>query len=494
MPGHATALLYAYPELASTDSGPKRIGNSWGIFYDVINPGKEETFKFIDDVLTEVAGLFPGQYIHIGGDECPKDQWKKNKLCQNRINVEKLKDESGLQSYFVKRVEKIVTSKGKKLIGWDEILEGGIAPEATVMSWRGFEGAITAANQGHNVVMAPSNYVYLNLIQGDIDQEPFGHTPANTLGHVYNFNPVPEEISIKNRKYILGGQGCLWTEYIQNTEMAEYMLFPRLMALSEVYWGKAENKNLRSFKNRMVANFYYLIAQDINVRIPKPEGLKLKNMISKPVEVTLENPLLTCGASIRYTTDDAEPAISSPIYKSPVKIKPGQLLKAKLFLSDKLFSETVTGYFYKFDTIAHYLDCELYNKNDITIPLVEADKPYKTIRVSDISPGICIQGTKPSVIKFIGKFKMDIGKESKFYIKADASFCLLFDNNIVAEKYVQAGVRTLTVIKYKPIKSDIGIVLEYAIDQGGEILEIGNINDTGGQIPLNPDKYMMNSK
>ena len=260
------------------------------------------------------------------------------------------------------------------------------------------------------------------------------------------------------------------------------------MALSEVYWGKAENKNLRSFKNRMVANFYYLIAQDINVK-SKTGRIEIKKYDFKTCRNYSRKPITDLWRFNQIYNDDAEPAISSPIYKNPVKIKPGQLLKAKLFLNDKLFSETVTGYFYKFDTIAHYLDCELYNKNDITIPLVEADKPYKTIRVSDISPGICIQGTKPSVIKFIGKFKMDIGKESKFYIKADVSFCLLFDNNIVAEKYVQAGVRTLTVIKYKPIKPDIGIVLEYAIDQGGEILEIGNINESGGQIPLNPEKY-----
>lgn len=489
MPGHATALLYAYPELACTDSGPKKIANSWGIFYDVMNPGKEETFKFIDDVLTEIAGLFPGQYIHIGGDECPKEQWKNNKLCQDRIKVEKLKDETELQSYFVKRVEKIVASKGKKLIGWDEILEGGLAPEAIVMSWRGSEGAIAAANLGHDVVMVPSNYVYLNLIQGDIDQEPFGHTPLNTLEHVYNFDPVPGKISVENRKHILGGQGCLWTEYVPDPEMAEYMLFPRFMALSEVYWSQPENKDFESFKPRMIANFSQLAAQQVNFRIPKPTGLKLKNMISKPIDVSLENPLFNSGANIRYTIDGPEPSIISGIYNSPLKIKPGQVLKAKLFLNSELISETVTGRFYKNDTLKSWVKCELYNNQNTTFQLTGKAKPFKTINVPDINPNLAQQGTKADIIKFIGKYKIENAVAGKFYIKADASYRLFFDNNIVAEKSVQPGVRTLTEFNYKPIKQNIEIVLEYAIGQGGEILEAGNVNSKGECIPLSPDNF-----
>jgi hypothetical protein len=171
-------------------------------------------------------------------------------------------------------------------------------------------------------------------------------------------------------------------------------------------------------------------------------------------------------------------------------MKPGEVIKARLFLSDKLFSKTVIGYFYKSDTTSNYLKCELYNKNDETFPLSSTDKPYKIIRVPDINPGLDLKEKKPDIIKLIGKFKMGIKAESKFYIKADASFLLLFDNNIIAEQYVQSGVRTLTEFQYKPKKPDVGIVLEYAIGQGGAILEMGNVDASGKLIPLTPENYI----
>jgi hexosaminidase len=250
MPGHSGAAIAAYPELACIE-GEYKVKTSWGVFEDVYCAGKDSTFEFLENVLSEVIELFPSDYIHIGGDECPKIRWKECELCQKRIEDLKLKDEHELQSYFIKRIEKFLISKGKRLIGWDEILEGGLAPEATVMSWRGIEGGVAAARAGHDVVMSPTSNCYFDYYQGDSKTEPLaigGYTP---LGKVYDFNPVPEALNEEEGKHILGVQANLWTEYIKSEEKAEYMLFPRLAALSEVAWTKQENKDWKDFLRRV---------------------------------------------------------------------------------------------------------------------------------------------------------------------------------------------------------------------------------------------------
>jgi len=489
MPGHATALLYAYPELACTDSGPKTIPNSWGIFYDVMNPGKEETFAFIDDVLTEVSRLFPCPYIHIGGDECPKEQWKKSILCQETIRKNKLKDELELQGYFIKRVEKILVSKGKKLIGWDEILEGGLAPEATVMSWRGNKGGIESANQEHDVVMAPSNFVYLNNIQGDAEYEPLGHTPANTLEKVYYYDPVPEQLPPENRKYILGGEGCLWTEYIPSPDIAEYMLFPRLMALAEVYWSPSDKKDYDSFLKRMIYNFSNLKVQDINFRIPKPTGLKLKNIIlEKPGNFNPENPLKSSGAIIRYTTDGSEPRLNSVIYKIPLKIYDNKILKTKLYLNDQYSSETLIAFFYKPDTSKNGLYCNIYENAEIPVP-AEA-KPFQILKVYDIDPHIPYKTDKVVVAKYIARLRVQTINEMTFYLKADASVRLYFNSSLMVKKEVQPGVKTYSEFKFHPQNNFIDIIIEYKISEGGEMLELGTISKSGNREPLSPSAFV----
>ena len=236
MPGHSKAAIAAYPNL-SCEEKSVNVATLWGVFEDIYC-SKEETFKFLEDVIDEVVDLFPGKYIHIGGDEAPKTRWKKCKNCQNVIKREGLKDEHELQNYFISRMEKYINSKGKKIIGWDEILEGGLAPNATVMSWRGISGGIKAANMKHDVIMTPNATCYLDYYQSKDKNEPLaigGYTP---LEEIYNYEPIPEELDSESSKYIIGAQGNVWTEYMSTNEYVEYMVFPRIFALSEVVWTK----------------------------------------------------------------------------------------------------------------------------------------------------------------------------------------------------------------------------------------------------------------
>jgi hexosaminidase len=266
MPGHSSAAIAAYPELScfpnestkhpkniawSGDTTGKQVQQTWGVFEDVFCPS-EYTFNFLQNVLDEVMALFPSPYIHIGGDECPKDSWKRSAFCQQLIKEKGLKDEHELQSYFIQRIEKYINSKGKKIIGWDEILEGGLAPNATVMSWRGEAGGIAAAKQKHNVIMTPGEWVYLDHSQSQNEDSVTigGYTPVEK---VYKYEPVPKELNAEQAKYILGAQGNVWAEYMGNEKKVEYMIFPRMAALSEVLWSK--NRNWKDFERRLMTQF-----------------------------------------------------------------------------------------------------------------------------------------------------------------------------------------------------------------------------------------------
>lgn len=266
MPGHSSAAIAAYPQLScfpdeDTQIKPnipwagsrkvKQVQQTWGVFPDVYCP-TEYTFKFIENVLDEVMTLFPSKYIHIGGDECPKTYWKRSEFCQKLIKEKNLKDEEGLQSYFIRRIEKYVNSKGRKIIGWDEILQGGLAPNATIMSWRGESGGIAAAQQHHDVIMTPGKYVYFDhaQIKNEDSVTIGGYLPIDT---VYNYEPVPKELKADEAKYVLGAQGNVWTEYIGNESKLEYMIFPRMSALSEVLWSPKELRDLNDFDKRLPA-------------------------------------------------------------------------------------------------------------------------------------------------------------------------------------------------------------------------------------------------
>ena len=263
MPGHSQAVLAAYPQLGCNQDKMYQVQTKWGVSNDVLCP-REETFTFMQDVLTEVMALFPGQYIHIGGDECPKIQWKESRFCQDLIKKLNLKDEHELQSYFIRRIDKFVTSKGKKLLGWDEILEGGISPNAMVMSWRGTKGGIEAAKQNHDVVMSPNSYFYLDYYQADSKTEPLAIGGNLPLSKCYSFEPDLPELTAAEAKHVVGIQANVWTEYISNINYAEYMTYPRALALSEVAWSTKESKNFENFKTRLKGHMPSMDAMKIN--------------------------------------------------------------------------------------------------------------------------------------------------------------------------------------------------------------------------------------
>jgi hexosaminidase len=253
MPGHALAALSAYPDLGCT-KGPYKAAQTWGVFDDVFCAGNDATFNFLENVLSEVIALFPSKLIHIGGDESPKVRWKACPLCQQRIKKENLKDEHQLQSYFITRIEKFVNSKGRNIIGWDEILEGGLAPNATVMSWRGEEGGIEAAKQKHNVIMTPGGWMYFDHSQSSNEDSVTigGFTP---LEKVYGYEPIPAALNAEQAKYILGAQANVWREYITNDKKTEYSIFPRMSALSEVLWSPKSKRNWSDFQARIPSIF-----------------------------------------------------------------------------------------------------------------------------------------------------------------------------------------------------------------------------------------------
>ncbi len=277
MPGHSSAAISAYPELScfpaeSTEvleSTPwtgsrsgKQVQQTWGVFEDVFCP-TAFTFQFLEDVIDEVATLFPSKYIHIGGDECPKESWKRSPFAQQLIKEKNLKDEHGLQSYFIQRMEKYINSKGKKIIGWDEILEGGLAPNATVMSWRGEEGGITAAKEQHDVIMTPGGWVYFDHSQST-NEDSITIGGFTTLEKVYSYEPVPATLTSEQAKYILGAQANVWTEYMNNEAKVAYMIFPRIAALAEVLWTPKEKRNWKDFEKRIPGIFEYYKKNGIN--------------------------------------------------------------------------------------------------------------------------------------------------------------------------------------------------------------------------------------
>ncbi|HUW93284.1 MAG TPA: beta-N-acetylhexosaminidase [Bacteroidales bacterium] len=252
MPGHAQAALASYPVLSCTGK-PIEVATRWGVFEDVFCAGKDTTFAFLEDVIDEVIELFPSEYIHIGGDECPKVRWQKCPDCQKRMKEEGLKDESELQSYFITRMEKYINSKGRKIIGWDEILEGGLAPEATVMSWRGIKGGIEAAKMGHDVIMTPGTHMYLDHYQSEREGEPLAIGGYSPLEWVYSYEPIPAELTAEEVKYVLGLQANVWAEYIPTSEHLEYMAFPRAFAVAEIGWTPLMKRDFEDFLARFTA-------------------------------------------------------------------------------------------------------------------------------------------------------------------------------------------------------------------------------------------------
>ena len=316
MPGHARAAIAAYPELGCTGE-QYEVGTEWGVEKRVFCP-TEKTFTFLEDVLTEVMEIFPSQYIHIGGDECPKDMWKNSQFCQDLIKKEGLKDEHELQSYFIRRIDKFVSSKGRKIIGWDEILEGGLSPNATVMSWRGTEGGIAAAKQKHDVIMSPNSYMYLDYYQGNPATEPLAIGGNLPIEKTYSFEPFDPELTPEESKYIKGVQGNLWTEYVSTPEHAEYMLFPRALAVAEIGWSSKE-KNFEDFSKRMVVHFNRMNQMAVNYSkaFYNVKIVTEKNSLGMPVLSMISSEK---NANIRYTLDGTTPTSKSLLFNPNKKL------------------------------------------------------------------------------------------------------------------------------------------------------------------------------
>jgi hexosaminidase len=338
MPGHALGALAAYPELSCT-GGPFDVETIFGVHKDVFCAGNEKTFELLENVLTEVIELFPSKYIHIGGDECPKERWEKCSKCQSRIRKEGLKNEHELQSYFIKRIEDFLLTKDRLIIGWDEILEGGLAPNATVMSWRGIEGGIEAAKQGNDVIMTPTSHCYFDYYQGNPENEPVAIGGYLPLSKVYSYEPIPEELSAEQAEHILGTQANMWSEYLPEFKDVEYMLLPRLAALSEVAWSKKENKNIDNFLKRLPEQINRYTEMGVNFAKSSFNvtiGTALsENYNSLNIELSTE----LSGADIYYTLDGTEPTINSEKYSKPFSLDKTLEIKAVSYSNGKLMSK-----------------------------------------------------------------------------------------------------------------------------------------------------------
>ena len=336
MPGHTSEVFAAFPNLSCKgDTLPVNPGSYWPN-EDIFCAGNEDVFIFLENVLEEIIDLFPGPYIHIGGDEAHKTNWKKCPKCQKRIDDEKLKNENELQSYFIKRIEKFISSKNKNLIGWDEILEGGLAPSATVMSWRGIKGGIESAKAGHDVIMCPVSHCYFDYYQANPETSPDAIGGYTTLKKVYSFNPIPEELTQSESKYILGGQGNLWTEYVQTPELAQYRVLPRMTALAEVLWSGPGTNSYEYFYSRLsklqerfkslnwtYAPGAFVVSVHAN---QKSIGSEFQ------VKLGSEKP----GVPIRFTIDGSDPNNYSEQYIEPLSITETTTLKASLFIDGKM--------------------------------------------------------------------------------------------------------------------------------------------------------------
>ncbi len=339
MPAHATAALAAYPQYSCT-GGPFTVppGGVWPIT-DIFCAGNDSTFLFLENILSEVIRLFPGTFIHVGGDEADKLEWKRCPKCQARLQTERLQNEDELQSYFIRRIEKFLISKGKRLIGWDEILEGGLAPGATVMSWRGEEGGIAAARQNHDVVMTPGSHCYFDYYQGLREVEPLAIGGYIPLRKVYSFEPIPESLTVEQGTHILGAQANVWTEFIPTPSHAQYMTLPRMAAMAEVLWSPKSSRNWDDFTRRLPVQLlrysnagYNYASSCYQVSItPVADSTNGTKMITLSAEIP--------AAQIRYTLDGSDPSPSSNLYEKPFPVSSTSEIRAGGFSGNDLVSK-----------------------------------------------------------------------------------------------------------------------------------------------------------
>ena len=326
LPGHSVAALACYPELSCT-GGPFAVSTRWGVHKDVYCAGNDSTFGFLENVLSEVVELFPAPYIHIGGDEVPKDRWQQCPKCQVRIKAEDLKDEHELQSYFIKRIENFLQGKNRRIIGWDEILEGGLAPEATVQSWRGMDGAIAAAQSGHDAIVSPTSHAYFDY-----------HIETLDLRKVYSFEPIPPGLTAEQALHILGGECNMWTEYAPQ-ETIDSKMFPRMLAMSEALWSHREGKNYREFHGRVRHHYKRLDLLGVKYGAESRPISILPTFDAQKNEFRVALESGETDLQIHYTLDGSEPTIHATPYNSPLIVTETALIKAAAFRDGEPYGE-----------------------------------------------------------------------------------------------------------------------------------------------------------
>ncbi|MEN8121281.1 MAG: family 20 glycosylhydrolase [Bacteroidota bacterium] len=439
LPGHAVAALAAYPEFSCT-GGPFEVFTEWGVSEEVFCAGKDETFEFLENILSEVVELFPGEYFHIGGDECPKTRWKECNDCQARIKNEGLKDEHELQSYFIKRIEKFLHSKGKKLIGWDEILEGGLPARAAVMSWRGESGGIEAANEGHYVVMSPNATNYFDHYQGKYN-EPLAIGGLTDMKEIYDYQPIPKELDEDKKHFVLGSQANLWSEYILNDDHMEYMIFPRICAMAENLWTDENNQGWDGFIQRMDAEYPRLDQWGINYRVNPPMGYEDINRFFAD-SVGLELNCNIPSAEIRYTLDGSEPNNNSILYTGSftIQLDKKTTLKSKTFMVGGKTSSTMTGTFEKLELIEALTDKN--PKNGVKYHYVKTEaksaKNLGSIELAD--QGIINNFNIPEKVQahhfgllYFGVINIPADGVYTFHLSSDDGSVLYIDEKLVAD-------------------------------------------------------------
>jgi len=432
LPGHSWAALTAYPELSCTGVIWEKPNNVSFEFSDPFCAGNENTFEFFDEVLEEVANLFPSKYIHIGGDEAKKEPWEHCSKCQNRMKVEGLENVEELQSYFIKRIEKIVSSKNKKIIGWEEIMEGGLPKDVVVMSWKGEESGIKAANMGYKVIMNPKQYTYFNRSE---DVNFPNSKGVVTLQDVYNYNPISDSLDVKSKKNIIGVQAAIWTELFNTNSQIEKQLMPRMIALSEVAW--SPNKNWENFISRLENQFPILDILDVNYHIQSPIGLSKGIYVGERKKIELNIPYKK--ATIRYTLDGSEPTINSTKYIKEFYATNLDTVKATTFLSSKRYSKTTIGTYKKSKLLKALPITNLkkgLNLNVFSGKITTLNEFYKLKKVKEKIVEKIVIPSDSLLIDYFGlEFKGYINiKEDgiyTFYVSSDDGSQLYIDNNLV---------------------------------------------------------------
>lgn len=480
LPGHAVAAIHAYPELSCTGNDID-VRNIWGVATDVYCAGNEKTFEFLEDVISEIVPLFDSEYFHIGGDECPKTRWKVCPKCQARIRELGLKSdkehsaEERLQSYFVQRIEKVLLKYNKKMIGWDEILEGGLAPTATVMSWRGEEGGIAAGNMGHDVIMTPGPWLYVDKYQGDSKLSPVTIGGMLTLEKVYGYEPVPEGLDADKRNHILGAQANAWAEYKYTPADSEHDIYPRIIALSELNWTPKEKKDYKDFERRIENQRVRLDMHNINYYIPMPEDKNYPscNYVAFTDSTTLEFKT-TEPVKMVYTTDGSDPTLTSTVYSEPLTYTRNTTLKIRsVLLSEKMSPVRTINLEKQTYTLAKdvksgekkVLKAEYYKGIARTIAELETQKPVETGYVA--SP----QDSKYRIKDYLEVYPDDfystvltgyvnIPADGVYYFDTDAELwideILLIsnekDNNGTARRFSRSDRSVALAKGYHPIK------------------------------------------